>query len=93
MACAVNGLRVILRGSVQIAYNSQTPPKQRLEQMLSAQDRFYFDQQDGCLMGLLRVEVAMWQPALLHCIKQFFRNWIEASAHHFAEQAVLQRNT
>ncbi len=64
-----------------IAYQSPTSPRQRLAQTLEALDRFYFDQQGGCLMGLVGMEVATRQPEFTPTIKQFFLDWIEAFNH------------
>jgi hypothetical protein len=41
-----------------VAYQSQTLPRQRLAEMLEALERFYFDEQGGCVMGLVGMEVA-----------------------------------
>jgi hypothetical protein len=61
-----------------VAYQSQTSPRQRLAQLLDALGRFYFDEQGGCLMGLVGMEVATRQPAFTRTIKHFFLDWIEA---------------
>ncbi len=64
-----------------LAYQTRTLARQRLGHMLEALDRFYFDEQGGCLMGLVGLEVATRQPEFMGIIKQFFTDWIEAFAH------------
>lgn len=74
------------REVLQLAYHEQTPPRQRLEQMLALLDQFYFDQQGGCLMGLVGMETATRQPAFIRTIKDFFSDWIAAFAHLLSTQ-------
>jgi len=69
-----------------IAYQTRTPPGQRLGHMLEALDRFYFDEQGGCLMGLVGLEVATRQLEFMRTIKQFFTDWIEAFAYLLGAQ-------
>jgi TetR/AcrR family transcriptional repressor of nem operon len=72
--------------ALELAYHEQTPPGQRLEQMLAVLDQFYFDRQGGCLMALVGMETATRQPAFIQTIKQFFSEWIAAFAHLLGTQ-------
>ncbi len=70
----------------QVAFEATVPARVRLEGMLKALDKFYFEEPGGCLMGLTGLETAGRIPAFTRIIRQFFSHWIEAFTHVFSGQ-------
>lgn len=76
----------------QIAFDHREgSPKERLKKMLEKMEAFYFEEEGGCLMGHMGLEVGNRIEKFTHIIRQFFADWIKAFSHLFKAQYQLKQ--
>lgn len=85
---------------LEIAYEEDRPPRERMELLFERVEADYLTIEGGCIMGNIGLETVHTVPAFRPVIRRFFSDWIEAfvtifearfdgeEARHRAEQSV-----
>lgn len=68
------------------AFAIKGTPKERLQSMMSATEKAYLQEKGGCIMANTGGQEASHTPSIMHIIRQFFNEWIEAFTHLFKDQ-------
>jgi TetR/AcrR family transcriptional repressor of nem operon len=64
-----------------LAYQPDSPPRQRLQTMLDKYAKLLFYNPNGCYLGNLTLELAATLPSIKPLLWQFFADWAAALSH------------
>lgn len=68
-----------------IAYQTDKPAHERLQQMLKNIEAIFVDNETNCIMGNIGVETARLIPEFSELIQDFFSSWIDAFTEVYKE--------